>query len=408
MEITPQKIVLISSGQPSLNPRLVKEADALAEAGYLVTILYAYWNDWGTAFDELLLPSKKWKAIRIGGHPQQEPFTFFISRLIHKMAKLGLNIFGPEYFASYAIARSSYFLLRAAKKYQAELYIGHNLGALPAVIKAAKKNNRPCGFDAEDFYRNDQSDSPTHKDVVLKTYLEDKYLPQVDYLSASSPQIAEAYHQLYADKKLVTLLNVFPLSEKIQPASSSKSGTIKLFWFSQTIGHGRGLEDILAAINLLNDLSLELHLLGHCSKGYKEDLSNRSNAVYFHEPVPSDQLVHFASQFDIGIAAEKTTPYNRDICLTNKIFTYMQAGLAIIGSNTIAQQSLLNQHPAIGMTYENRNLRSLVTALRHYLQHRDQLTLARHAALKLAREKYNWEQESLIFLETVSKLLHTS
>lgn len=408
MEITPQKIVLISSGQPSLNPRLVKEADALAEAGYLVTILYAYWNDWGTAFDELLLPAKKWKAIRVGGHPQQARFTFFLSRLIHKMAKLGLNIFGPEYFASYAITRSSFFLLGAAKKYQADLYIGHNLGALPAVIKAAKDNNRPCGFDAEDFYRNDQSDSPTNKDVVLKTYLEDKYLPQVDYLSASSPQIAEAYHKLYADKKLVTILNVFPLSEKIQQTSFSGSGIIKLFWFSQTIGHGRGLEDILAAINLLNDLPLELHLLGHCNKGYQQELRNRSNAICFHEPVPSDQLAHFASQFDIGIAAEKTTPYNRDICLTNKIFTYMQAGLAIVGSNTIAQQSLLNQHPAIGMTYENGNLQSLATALQHYSQHRDQLTLARHASLKLAHEKYNWEQESIIFLETIANVLHTS
>ena len=386
----------------------MKEADALADAGYLVTILYAYWNDWGTDFDELLLTAKKWKAIRIGGHPQQEPFTFFLSRLIYKMAKLGLNMFGPKYFASYAITRSSFFLLRAVKKHQADLYIGHNLGALPAVVKAAKKNNRPCGFDAEDFYRNDQSDSLANKDVVLKTYLEDKYLPQVDYLSASSPQIAEAYSMLYTNKETVTILNVFPVDKKVDQASSSESSAIKLFWFSQTIGHGRGIEAILDAINLLNDLPLELHLLGHCNKRYKEELSDRSNVIYFHDPIPPAQLAHFASQFDIGIAAEQTTPHNRDICLTNKIFTYMQAGLAIIGSNTIAQKALLNQHPAIGMIYENENLLSLATALRHYSQHRDQLTLARHASLKLAHEKYNWKQESIIFLETVYNVLHTS
>ena len=51
------KIVLISPGQPSLNPRLVKEADTLAANGYDVTVLYSYWNDWGAKFDKTLLPT---------------------------------------------------------------------------------------------------------------------------------------------------------------------------------------------------------------------------------------------------------------------------------------------------------------------------------------------------------------
>jgi len=48
---------------------LVKEADALTNAGYQVTVLYAYWNDWGTLYDEELLAGKNWKAIRASGAP---------------------------------------------------------------------------------------------------------------------------------------------------------------------------------------------------------------------------------------------------------------------------------------------------------------------------------------------------
>lgn len=67
MGLTAKKIVLVTSGQPSLNPRLVKEADALVEAGYEVTVIYQYWNEWGTDLDKVLLPQKKWKTIRVGG-----------------------------------------------------------------------------------------------------------------------------------------------------------------------------------------------------------------------------------------------------------------------------------------------------------------------------------------------------
>lgn len=82
-----KNIVIITSGQPSLNPRLVKEADALAGDGYNVTVLYAYWNDWGTKHDKQLLSEKKWKAIRTGGDPEQKSLSYFISRLINKLGK---------------------------------------------------------------------------------------------------------------------------------------------------------------------------------------------------------------------------------------------------------------------------------------------------------------------------------
>jgi hypothetical protein len=153
------KIVLISSGQPSLNPRLVKEADALTEAGYEVTVLYAYWNEWGTKYDELLLSKKKWKAVRVGGDPQKQFLTWFFSRLIHKASKAILEKAGNfNYFSEYAIARASYFLIKEAKKHKADLYIGHNLGALPATVKTAKFYKKPCGFDAEDFHRQEITD----------------------------------------------------------------------------------------------------------------------------------------------------------------------------------------------------------------------------------------------------------
>lgn len=49
------KILLLTTAQPSTNPRLVKEAEALSEAGYWVKVLYCYRADWALKADREIL-----------------------------------------------------------------------------------------------------------------------------------------------------------------------------------------------------------------------------------------------------------------------------------------------------------------------------------------------------------------
>ncbi len=407
-----KKILLISAGQPSLNPRLVKEADALANAGYEVEVLYAYWNDWGTRYDRQLLEGKKWKATRVGGDPDQKPFRWLLSRLILKIAKFIVQKTGRyNYFADLAISRSSYFLIRGAKKKKADLYIAHNLGALPAVVKTALLHKRPCGFDAEDFHRQEITDDINSFHFKICSYLEDKYLPLVSYMSASSPLIAGRYASLY-NIKVTSLLNVFPKTPTHAAINNDKSMPLRLFWFSQTIGPNRGLDDIINALQLLKGYLFELHLLGEADGDIKNifmmHLKGSSSTILFHEPIPSDKIIEFASQFDIGLALETETPFNRDICLTNKIFSYIQAGLAVIASSTRAQTELLEQYPAIGKLFKRQNVQSLADDLLYYQQNRDELLETRKTALMIGDKQLNWENESQKFLTLVKETLSKS
>jgi glycosyltransferase involved in cell wall biosynthesis len=400
------KILLISSGQPSLNPRLVKEADTLAEAGYNVTVLYAYWNDWGTRADKKLLPQKKWRAIRVGGSPGQKPAVYFFSRVIYKLAVILAQKFKLQRFIEAAIARASYFLIREAKKHQADLYIGHNLGALPATIIAARVHKRPCGFDAEDFHRYEMSDDDKDAGVLLKIAIENKYIPQVNYLSASSAGISEAYRQLF-NKAPVTLLNVFPVQHGTPRPRLTAQGPIKLFWFSQTISLSRGVNDCIKALRQLDDPLIELHLLGFITDEEKGLLFGDSKPnLVIHPPVSPDELISFASNFDIGLALEDRTPFNRDICLTNKIFTYIQAGMALIASNTAAQQRLLANYPGTGLVYEQGDLEMLTDKIKYYRDNPDALYQAKLASLNAAREELNWDKERVKFLKLIKTTLN--
>ncbi|MDB5150603.1 MAG: hypothetical protein JWQ57_4623 [Mucilaginibacter sp.] len=391
----------------------MKEADALTNAGYDVTVLYAYWNDWGTNLDRELLKTRKWKALCVGGDPAHKPLTFFFSRLIHKTAefitkKVGLINNYPEL----AIARSSYFLIREAKKYRADLYIGHNLGALPAIVKAARKYHAKSGFDAEDFHRQEIDDDVNSYHHKTTKYLEDKYLGQANYITASSPQIAEAYQQLYPGIKLATILNVFPGDNHIKQHIINNVGPIRLFWFSQTVGISRGLNAIAKALKSLNEQDFELHLLGHIADENKPEFIDNEllgiKNVFFHKPLPQDELTSFAAQFDIGLALEPGFCMNNDIALSNKIFTYLQAGLTIIASDTTAQKWFLDENPQVGDLYQKNDAQSLTAILFGYYLNKKKLFDTCEASLKLGLEKLNWENESKKFLKLVEQTLNSN
>ncbi|MGF7078010.1 glycosyltransferase [Mucilaginibacter sp. UYCu711] len=402
-----KNIVFITSGQPSLNPRLVKEADTLANAGYTVTVLYMYWNAWGANFDQELLASKKWRAVCVGGDPQYKRALYFLSRLIHKLAQTVNRKTKGRFMADIAIARASYFLIREAKKYVADLYIGHNLGALPAVVGAAKINNKPSGFDAEDFHRYEMSDDDDNHDVILKMQIENKHIPQLNYFTTSSPQIAEAYSKIFTSLKPAVLLNVFHKSDIVNAIPNSHQ-PLKLLWFSQTIGANRGLQDIIGALQLLDNKHFELHLLGsklHTNATFINYLTGSKVNIRFHDPIPPDKLPEFAGQFDIGLALEPGFSTNNNLALSNKLFTYMQAGLAIIASDTIAQKDFITKNPTIGHTYPARDTKAMAAILSSYYKNGALLTLAKNESLRLAHELYNWEVESKKFLKIVEHTL---
>ncbi|HEY9535079.1 MAG TPA: hypothetical protein VIQ77_11100 [Mucilaginibacter sp.] len=400
-----KKIVLISSGQPALNPRLVKEADSLSEKGYDVTVLYAYWNAWGTMLDKKLLTKKKWKAIRVAGSADDQSLTYFISRLVYKFANSVTRISGSMLLAEKAIGRSCSYLIAEAQKHSADLYIAHNLAALPAAVKAAKKHKAKCGFDAEDMHRYEVSNNEHSPHFKLARYIEDHYLPQVEQFNTSSPLITAAYQKLYPHKEPITIRNVFP---KTNIKLGKHTGSIKLFWFSQTIGPDRGIEDIIGALKTFNSSQIELHLLGN-QPAHNQDFIDRLNAsginVKFHDPIPPDEIINFASQFDIGLALETGSPYNRDICLTNKIFTYIQSGLAMLASDTAAQTNLLQKYPNCGLLYKKGNPESLAGCLKQYVNNPEDLHNTQRYNFELGQSTLNWENESQQFLKLVQQTL---
>ncbi|NNU34835.1 glycosyltransferase [Mucilaginibacter sp. S1162] len=84
----------------------------------------------------------------------------------------------------------------------------------------------------------------------------------------------------------------------------------------------------------------------------------------------------------------------------------MQAGLAIIASDTIAQKDFITKNPTIGYTYPAGDVKAMAIILSNYYKDRPFLTVAKNEALRLGHEQYNWEFESIKFLKIVEHTLH--
>lgn len=410
----PPTICLVTPTQPTLNPRLVKEADALAEAGYDVQVVCCYYQAWAVEADRALLASKAWSCAYVGGSPETQSAKYWWTRIRNGVARRLVPLLGtPRWLEGYAMARCYVELERQACATPADLYIAHNVEALPAVAAAGEKHGKPFGFDAEDFHSGMGLIPPYD---LFVDHIESAYLPRCAYVTAGSPGIAEAYAERRGMRPPVPVLNVFPLALRgdLHGVPHRSEGPLTLYWFSQTIGPGRGLEEVVEAMGAIRDCQIELHLQGQWQPGFQEQLLNLArrgqveSRIHSHPPAHSDRLVELSAGYDVGLALEITVPENRGICLTNKLFIYLLAGNAILATATPAQARILASWGPAGYLYNPGDIAALARGLRRWHDDRGLLRAARERAWHLGTTRYNWDVEKRLFLETVGNVLPLS
>jgi hypothetical protein len=279
--------------------------------------------------------------------------------------------------------------------------LAHNLGALPAAASAAKISRVPFAFDMEDYHAGETLNATENQ---LRALLLKKLLFKASFVTCASPGIKQALLELFPDPPYVTetINNVFPQTEFIPPPAVS--GKLKLVWFSQTISFQRGLESIIQAIIPFAD-QVELHLIGKVSDEFhKVWIKPYTQIVMVHEPLEQSELHKQLGWYDIGLALElNNIEHNRDICLTNKIWAYLQAGLYILASNTSAQNLFLQQFPNHGqilMVHSD----SQNTLIQELILQKDTIRDARQQRSHNAA-RVSWEFESIKLLKLVENTL---
>lgn len=397
-------ICIVTTRHISYNPRVLKEADALSEAGHSVTVIAINNHSAYHKEDLRLMASRKWNLLTVNYRRQglQESLRWFWTGVRKKIYEQGSRLLGLQCgIAERAHGREYPELFRLAYRQPADLYIAHHPESLGAAFHAAKKHGAKFAFDAEDFHSGELPDGVHSAQVRRIECLESKYLPKCDYVTAASQCIAEALAEKYRISRPETIENVFPLNSfgSQKDTKERKIDSISLYWYSQVIGPGRGLEETLLALNKLH-WPCELHLRGTLMPGFGEKLQSMvqndrsiNSRLFFHAPEPPDDLVDLAAEHDIGLALETGENLNRMLCVTNKLFVYMLAGLGIIASDTPGQMRIMQQVPDAGVVCRMRGVDSLAAAIGELISNPDRLEKAKKASREAAERRFNWDME---------------
>jgi glycosyltransferase involved in cell wall biosynthesis len=409
MPAAPQRrICLISPGHAASNPRLIKDADALHAAGYAVHVIASWYFPPLDVFDREIYSAAPWeRTVVYALTGPRVIFSKLLQRFARSRAAAGYRL--SVAMAARAQHHTSRLLRAAAKNVPADLYIGHCLAALPAAAGAARHRRARYGFDVEDFHSQETEAAIRNPALARSIHtLESALLPGCAHLTASSPLIAEAVAKTYSVRRPETLLNVFPRSQA--PAGPHTDPPLqrpaRLYWFSQTIGPDRGLEPLLNVLALLRT-PCDLHLRGLPTAGFVEHLRARAQQVGFKGELrflptaSAAEMPRLAASADLGLSLEQSTPLNRDLCLTNKIFTYLLAGVPVGLTPTTAQRALARELGDAALLLDLSNPELTAANLDAFLQNPERRTAASDAAWRLGQTRFNWDLEQQTLLRSV-------
>lgn len=335
------RICLITDLHLSSNPRVWKEANALADAGYKVIILTLWTSKEKREKDFLLIqhPNIEYKAaINLIPGEINSIKRFFIrlrSRFAREIKKW-LNI-----DSAWCLGYAPNIMTSAALNEKADLFIAHTEFGV-VIGKALILKGQKVAYDIEDWYSHDYL--VPERPVALLKSLEKFALENGVYCTCPSKSMAKALMNEYTNSKTVHVLyNGFSLKENIAE-NIIPENKASLVWFSQTIGSGRGLETIISALHLVKT-NVELHLIGECVHGYEEELRkifpfNNGHQLIIHPAVKHHELVSILAKYKIGLAIENNTPENKNTTVSNKILQYLQAGIKILATDTNGQKEV--------------------------------------------------------------------
>ena len=376
---------------------MLKAADAFASAGYRVRVVSTKSTPWATVADCAVRETRRWGWTVVDYDSVTGRALRLKSGARFRAMQAIANAVGPSHvpmsIAIRAYSRVHDEIVHAVVSEPADLLYGGTTGALAAVAESAERLGVPYGIDFEDFHSGEHGGPGSDLTNALATRVERHVIDRAAFTTAGSPMIADAYRHMHGIRP-VPIHNTFSIVDEY--AASTWNGVLRLYWFSQTLGHGRGLDDVVRAAGEARH-AIELHLRATPVPQYLESLRRLQAEVapnlrlVVHQASAPDDMVRLATPYDAGLSGEEPVVVNRRLSLGNKIFTYLAAGTPVILSRTPAQEALERELGDAAFGYECGDVAGLARHLDALAVNAALRCCSRRAAAAAAARRWHWE-----------------
>jgi glycosyltransferase involved in cell wall biosynthesis len=395
----PRRIAIATGAPLAFNPRALKEATALARAGYEVTVLGSRWNEEQFERDTGLASNRGFAY---------EGFGSLGGRLRTRLGKEAFGLMNMQ--NRWQLGPLVSHLHRRAASMRADYSIVHLEQAMWAgqeMLRAGK----PTGIDMEDWYSEDllpaaRQDRP----LALLRSLERTLLQGASHATCPSQAMSARLSSTYGCAAPTVLYNAFPWSDRDNMDRLRKDrgdrGVSSIHWVSQVMGPGRGLEDLFGALPLIRG-PVEIHLRATRAPGFDAWFQQHvapefRDRVFLHDPVEPAELLSRIAEHDIGFAGEMKYCASKDLTVSNKMLHYLLGGCAVVASDTAGQREVASMARGAVCVYPSGDAQALARAVNDLIETPGKLIATKGVALQAAKDEFCWERQEPKLLDAVA------
>jgi glycosyltransferase involved in cell wall biosynthesis len=274
-----------------------------------------------------------------------------------------------------------------------DLYYPHDLDRLLSGYLLARFHRARLIYDANELYPDLVEDSPGFYRFLLKK-LEGFLIRRSDAVITVNESIAEILQDRYRLERKPAVVLSCPPFQPVPKRVNASSPPYKVLYQGLYLP-GRNLEGLVLSMRYVENAQLYLRGYGILEETLRRitDQNRLHNKVVFLAPVPMNEMVQKAAEFDIGIVPYPGDPLNLNsyFCAPNKVFEYMMAGLALAVSDLPELRKIVDQYD-VGITFDPDDRHSIARALAELTE--ESLQRMQVNALAAARDTFNFEHEA--------------
>lgn len=279
----------------------------------------------------------------------------------------------------------------------------NDLDTLTACYLACRIKHIPLIYDSHEYFTGlpELMGRPFVRNVWK--FLERRFLPRIRFCSTVNQYIAELYFQQYGVRmEVIRNLPWYRPTMKV-----AKEGTYPTIIYQGSINVGRGIENVIKALQFLPEVHFIIAGEGYQRRAIEQLVHDEGldRQVHFAGRLLPDELYRQTILAEVGVSLEENMGENYYYALPNKLFDYIQARIPVLVSAFPAMKEIVDIY-RIGLTAESQDPEYLASLLRQML-YDETLRSEWKANLERAAIELCWEKEKekLVTIYRQAKLI---
>ncbi len=307
----------------------------------------------------------------------------------------------------------TYNWVKVGIKLDVDVYHAHDASTLLEAVMCSVIKKKKLVYDSHELFLNIAS-LERKKIVKFIWWLKESFsLKKVSCVISANLERSKILKLRYPQIKNSFVLENFPLKEIGETRNydaSRKAMRAKLnileddvvFVFQGALSRNRGLEDLLKALPLCDNLSKRKFLIigdGSYKKEFEKKIKNHAyNNFIFTGKINYKELPSYLVAGDIGLIYFPPICLNYIFAAPNKLYEYMLNRLAIVSGNTPTVVNVINRLKNGLIVYEDSS-EDFAKVICKMSEDKDQLQKMKEVSYRNALKYYTWEKQESKFIK---------